>query len=101
MSIEKKANGSALIYELREEGKNIKEIPRNKGDGKYARANAISPVIEAGRVWIREGLEDLILEVCSFPNVEHDDQIDTLMDAIEHLLKVGRKGSANMNTDLY
>lgn len=100
MSIEKKTNGSALIYELRAEGKNIKEIPRNKGDGKYARANAMSPVIESGRVHIREGLEDLMIEVCSYPNVEHDDQTDTLLDSIEVLLKVGKKYEANMNTDL-
>jgi predicted phage terminase large subunit-like protein len=87
--IEDKANRSAVIQMLQHELLGI--IPVNPQGGKVARAAAISPVIEAGNVylphpewapWVWEFIE----ECAAFPNGKHDDQVDTMTQAILYSL---------------
>ena len=87
--IEDKANGSAVIQMLQHELPGI--IPVNPQGGKVARAAAISPLIEAGNVylphpewapWVWEFIE----ECAAFPNGKHDDQVDTMTQAILYSL---------------
>jgi predicted phage terminase large subunit-like protein len=87
--IEDKANGSAVIQMLQHELPGI--IPVNPQGGKIARAAAISPLIEAGNVylphpdwapWVWEFIE----ECAAFPNGKHDDQVDTMTQAILYSL---------------
>lgn len=84
--IEDKANGSAIISMLKKEIQGI--IPVNPLGGKIARANAVSPMIEAGEVYLPEQatwVYDFIDEWSSFPNAEHDDEVDCGTQALSRL----------------
>jgi predicted phage terminase large subunit-like protein len=83
--IEDKANGSAVIQMLSSEIPGI--LPVNPEGGKVARAAAVSPLIEAGNVylphpqfmpWVNEFIE----ECAAFPNGAHDDQVDAMTQAL-------------------
>jgi predicted phage terminase large subunit-like protein len=75
--IEDKANGSAVIQMLANQISGI--IPVNPSGGKIARAAAISPLIEAGNIYIPHPqmfpwVNDFIEECAAFPNGAHDDR---------------------------
>jgi predicted phage terminase large subunit-like protein len=83
--IEDKANGSAVISTLQREISGI--IAVNPEGGKEARVNAVAPGIEAGNVylphpacfpWVHEFIE----ECACFPNAAHDDQVDSMSQAL-------------------
>ncbi|NJL03080.1 MAG: phage terminase large subunit, partial [Spirulinaceae cyanobacterium SM2_1_0] len=67
--IEDKANGPAVIATLQREISGL--IAVEPQGGKQARAAAVSPVIEAGNVWLPQGpawADDFIEECAVFPN---------------------------------
>lgn len=84
--VEDKANGSAVIDSLKREIGGI--IPVTPHESKEARASAVSPFVEAGNVWLPAleiatfDVEGLIEEATVFPNGQHDDQVDTLSQAL-------------------
>jgi predicted phage terminase large subunit-like protein len=53
-------------------------VPQNQRKSNYGRAKSASAQAEAGNVKLVRGpWNDTFLdEVCSFPNAQHDDQID-------------------------
>jgi predicted phage terminase large subunit-like protein len=86
--IEDKANGPAVIAMLRHEVDGL--IAVNPEGGKEARANAVSPQIEAGNVYLPEVSTapwiDAFIEECAvFPNGPHDDQVDAMTQALLRL----------------
>lgn len=86
--IEDKANGTAIIEMLTDEISGI--VPVNPDGGKEARANAVSPLFEAGNVYLPHPnmcpwVEDLIEELVSFPNAAHDDLVDMTTQALNQL----------------
>lgn len=84
--IEDKANGSAIISILRKSMMGI--VPVNPIGGKVSRANAITPYIEAGNVYLpkyADFTEDFINELASFPNGKHDDRVDSTSQALTRL----------------
>jgi len=85
--IEDKASGQSLVQELkRDTAIPIKPVKVDKD--KVARANAVTPLIESGRVYLPERaswLHNLIEELSSFPSGEHDDQVDALTQALSQL----------------
>jgi predicted phage terminase large subunit-like protein len=83
--IEDKANGSAVIQMLQHEIPGL--LPVNPSGGKIARAQAISPLIEAGNVYLPHPdyapwVDDFIEECVQFPNGAHDDQVDAMTQAL-------------------
>lgn len=80
--IEEKANGAAIIDTLKSKVTGI--IPINPGnDSKEARAESITPQIEAGNVYIPHPMlyswVDEFIETCAkFPKVPHDDVVDQM-----------------------
>jgi len=83
--IEDKANGSAVIQMLSREISGI--LPVNPEGGKVARAAAVSPLIEAGNVYLPHlqyapWVNDFIEECAAFPNGAHDDQVDAMTQAL-------------------
>ena len=59
----------------------------NPEGGKEARAAAVSPLIEAGNVYLPHPLQapwvyDFIEEAAAFPNGAHDDQVDAMTQAL-------------------
>ena len=58
-------------------------LPVNPEGGKIARAAAVSPLIEAGDVYLPHPVcapwvNDFIEECAAFPNGAHDDQVDAM-----------------------
>lgn len=96
--VEDKANGTAIIDTLRSKIPGI--VPVTPTESKYARANAVAPLIEAGNVFLPEvaiGLfdpEGLIDEAAGFPNSAHDDQVDATSQALAQMLLDGTGAQA-------
>jgi predicted phage terminase large subunit-like protein len=83
--IEDKANGSAVIQMLAHEIPGL--LPVNPQGGKIARAQAVSPLIEAGNIYLPHPefapwVNDFIEECVQFPNGAHDDQVDAMTQAL-------------------
>ena len=85
--IEDKANGPAVIDALRQRVSGL--IAVNPAGGKYARASACEPRVEAGNVYLprptapngthvpgRAWVDDFIEQLAAFPKGEHDDDVD-------------------------
>lgn len=77
--VEEKANGAAVIDTLKKEIRGI--VAYNPKDSKEARASSVTPLIEAGNVWLPDPsiapwINDYIEEWAVFPNGANDDQID-------------------------
>jgi len=83
--IEKKASGQSLIQDLRRAGLPILEY--NPDRDKVTRANASTPILEAGRVWLPDKpfAQDLINEAAAFPYATYDDQVDAMVMAILYM----------------
>jgi predicted phage terminase large subunit-like protein len=88
--IEDKANGPAIISELRQEISGI--VPINPEGGKLARAQAVSPLFEAGSVELPDPkcfdvpwLESYIHGICTFPKAAHDDDMDATSQALTYI----------------
>lgn len=79
--IEDKANGSAIVEELRSDDFGASVIAINPEGGKESRAYAASADAEAGNVYLPEDadwLAGFLRTAAAFPAVKHDDQIDAL-----------------------
>ena len=84
--IEKKASGQSLLQDLRRAGLPVLEFTPDRD--KVSRANAATPFLESGRVWLPENKEwafDLIEEAISFPNARYDDQVDAMVMAVLYM----------------
>ena len=83
--IEDKANGSAVIQMLARELPGL--LPVTPEGGKVARAAAVSPLIEAGNIYLPHPqyatwVDGFIEECAAFPNGAHDDQVDAMTQAL-------------------
>jgi predicted phage terminase large subunit-like protein len=85
--VEDKASGQSLIQEL-QRGTKLPILPIKVDTDKLARAQAVTPLIEAGRVYLPESapwLDDLLDELATFPNAAHDDLTDSVTQALNYL----------------
>jgi len=82
--VEKKAAGAPLIYEMRKMGIPMSEYTPSRGSDKIARVNAISDLFASGLVWCpnKRWAEEVMEEVASFPNGDHDDLVDSTSQAL-------------------
>jgi len=86
--VEDKANGPAVIAMLQREISGL--IAVNPEGGKLVRAQAISPLVEAGNVFLPDPsiapwIHDFIEECAAFPNGANDDQVDAMTQALVRL----------------
>jgi predicted phage terminase large subunit-like protein len=87
--VEDKANGPAVISML---GRTVPGIvPEEPQGGKEARAAAVSPLVEAGNVWLpapelAPWVGGFIEEAAGFPTAAHDDQVDAMTQALNRLV---------------
>jgi len=74
---------------------------------KVARAHAVSPLVESGRVFLPgapnaggtgfdpgrtpQWVQEFVEEFTSFPHVTHDDQVDAMTQALLHLKPRGKR----------
>ena len=75
--IEDKASGQSLLQDLRRETK-LACIGISPKNDKVTRMSSVSPLIEAGRLWLKADMRDFESELLSFPNGKNDDQVDAL-----------------------
>lgn len=99
--IENKALGPAILDSLREEFPGFIPINVSSDQGKKARAEGVSPIFEAGNVFIRRAapwLVDYQIEFERFPNYGTDDQVDTTTQLIQYFLNKYRTMRKPLNT---
>jgi len=92
--VEDKANGSAVIDQLRRDVSGL--IPVEPEGSKVARAHAVTGFWEAGNVWLPEQapwLPDYLGELLSFPAAPNDDQVDATTQALRYLLATPDPGA--------
>jgi predicted phage terminase large subunit-like protein len=96
--VEDKSSGISLLQDL-----GRAHIPCRSynpgGADKVQRVNLIAPLIKAGRVYIPESTkneghprswaEPLVNQLCAFPEVRHDDLVDTVSQALRVLRDMG------------
>ena len=89
MLIEAKASGASLADELRMMNLPVTTFSpgRRKGGGgmdKTTRMHMVSPIFESGKVWYPDEkfADEVIEEVASFPNGDHDDYCDSMTMAL-------------------
>lgn len=98
--VEDKANGPAVIAQLRTRVPGL--IAVTPKDSKYARASAVAPFVEAHNVYLPDAssapwVNDFVEECAGFPLGAHDDQVDSMSQALSRLL--GDQGSAEQAMD--
>jgi predicted phage terminase large subunit-like protein len=88
--IEDKANGPAIISELRKEIPGVVAV--NPEGGKLARAQATAPLWEAGSIELPDPqvfgitwMEDYLHNMCAFPKAAHDDDVDATSQALIYM----------------
>jgi len=85
--IEDKASGQSLIQELKY-ASTLPIIPIKVDSDKRTRAEALTWVIDAGKVFLPEyapWLNDYVDELAAFPNGVHDDAVDSTTQALNYL----------------
>jgi predicted phage terminase large subunit-like protein len=81
--VEDKGSGTSLIQELRRD--HVTVIPISPENDKVTRLYATQPRFENGSVHFPAGapwLEDLLAELLAFPHARHDDQVDSISQAL-------------------
>lgn len=83
--IEDKANGTAIISSLKNVVPGL--IAVNPKESKIARAYSISPLVNAGNIFIPESnmfpwVDPYVFEMAAFPNGKNDDQVDMTSQAL-------------------
>jgi predicted phage terminase large subunit-like protein len=85
--VEDKASGQSLIQELQYQSA-LPIISISVDRDKMARAQAITPLIEAGKVFLPESapwLDAYLDELAAFPTGVHDDAVDSTTQALNYL----------------
>lgn len=94
--VEDKASGQSLIQELKIDTL-LPIVAVQKNTDKISCANAVTPLIESGRVFLPENAEwlpDFLMTMGRFPNDTHDDDADALNQGLKYLAHGG--GSTGM-----
>lgn len=86
IAIEDKANGTAIIEVLRKTYSRVVSV--EPYGSKQSRASAISPLLEAGNVFIKPDHSSLIDEAVDFPNSDHDDEVDAMSQALNRMRNI-------------
>jgi predicted phage terminase large subunit-like protein len=86
--VESKANGPAIVNALKKTVPGLIEVEPE--GSKLARLSAVSPLFEAGNVFIpaperAAWVQDYVVEVTTFPKAANDDQVDATSQALNDL----------------
>lgn len=96
--IEDKASGQSLLQDLRQQTQ-LPVIPCLPRRDKLTRFAAVTPLIEAGRLFLplQAGwLAEFEQELLSFPDAPHDDQVDALSQYLSWIRERERQGEMRL-----
>lgn len=101
--VEKRAAGAPLIYEMRKIGIPLQEYTPYKGQDKIARVNSIADLFASGVVWRpdKRWAEEVVEQMASFPNGDHDDLVDSASQALMRFRQGGFISVATDENDEY
>jgi len=96
--VEAKAAGMPLIFELRAMGIPVQEYTPSRGNDKISRVNAVSDLFASGVIYApsTRWAEEVVEEFAGFPNMEHDDLVDSSTQA---LLRFRQGGFIPLHSD--
>ncbi len=96
--IEAKAAGAPLIYELRRMGVMVQDYTPTRGNDKFVRLNSVTDLFSSGKVWAPETrwADEVIEEMARFPNAEHDDLVDS---SVQALMRFRQGGFLRLDSD--
>jgi predicted phage terminase large subunit-like protein len=104
--IENKGSGISLIQELRATGIAVEDFSFGRGskgvsNDKVARANMVSDIFASGYVWApeRRFADECIEECAEFPYGDHDDYVDSVVQAMLRFRSGGLIRTANDEAD--
>lgn len=84
--VEKRATGLPFAQELFRAGIPVETFTPTRGTGdKMVRLNSVVTLFENGLIWVPEGYkwaEDLVEDLCDFPNADEDDLVDSTSMAL-------------------
>jgi len=94
--VEDCASGQSLIQELRA-GTTLPVRPIRVDKDKLARAHSVTPLVEAGRVWIPSPetalwANDFLGELYVFPAGQYDDRVDSTTQFLNHVRRPKEPG---------
>ncbi|NBW08360.1 MAG: terminase [Caulobacteraceae bacterium] len=104
--IEDKASGQQLLQDFKR-STSMPVLPmtpgKSMGHSKVERVNLVSPLFEAGKVFVPEGrswVADYVGELTMFPASKHDDQVDATTQALSYLkARIEQKAGAAIVMD--
>lgn len=96
--IEAKAAGAPLVFELRQMGVLVSEYTPVRGNDKFVRINSVSDLFRSGKVWRPDTrwAEEVVEQMAAFPNAEHDDLVDS---SVQALIRFRQGGFLRLATD--
>lgn len=96
--IEAKAAGAPLIHELRRMGVYVQDYTPSRGNDKFVRLNSVTDLFSSGKVWAPETrwADEVIEELARFPNAEHDDLVDS---SVQALMRFRQGGFLRLDSD--
>jgi predicted phage terminase large subunit-like protein len=76
----------------------VQEFTPSRGNDKMVRLNSVSDLFASGKIWAppTRWADELIEEMASFPNSDHDDLVDSTTQA---LLRFRKGGFLRLETD--
>jgi predicted phage terminase large subunit-like protein len=82
--IEAKAAGAPLVFELRQMGVLVSEYTPVRGNDKFVRINSVADLFRSGKVWRPDTrwADEVVEQMAAFPNAEHDDLVDSSVQAL-------------------
>ena len=96
--IEDKSAGISLIQDLQRAGLNVRGYNPGRAD-KMMRLNIVSSIISKGLVYLPESdtnknmvktwIEPFVNQVCAYPEVRHDDYVDSMTQALRIMRDMG------------
>lgn len=97
--VESKMSGISLVQDLRKVGIMAVKFDPNKFGDKILRVRKVTPILEAGRVWVPtkppaytslRNFADVVVQMCSvFPNAESRDLVDSMSQVLLRLVYGG------------
>jgi len=96
--IEAKAAGAPLVFELRKMGIPVSEYTPSRGNDKFVRINSVADLFKSGKVWAPDTrwAREVIENMASFPNGDHDDLTDS---AVQALIRFRQGGFIRLDSD--